>query len=116
VQKAGAANGKASSAPAAKPQTTVMRVETARSAGQPSAVSVPPPVRAEPPKPVDLTGIAPGLDRADLLAKAGKPSMKLTSSEGGEEVEKYWYPTTEGKAVITLRNGKVAVVSPPGVR
>jgi hypothetical protein len=110
------------SAPAtpAKAQPSVMRVETARSAGQAGTAPVPAvapvPTPSAPPKPVDLGLITPGLDRQDLLAKAGKPSMKMTSTEGGDDVEKYWYRTTGGNAVVTLRNGKVASVSPPAVR
>lgn len=127
VESAGTkARPQASSAQtSAQSQPTVMRVQTAQSAGQTGAVSgaaaspalgASTATPAAPPKPVDLAAITPGLDRQDLLAKAGKPSMKITSTEGGDEVEKYWYRTAGGNAVVTLRNGKVAAVSPPAVR
>ena len=108
----------AAAAPA-KEQPSARRVETARSAGQGGRVSVPAlaPVAtpSAPQKPVDLTGITLGLDRQDLIAKAGQPSMKLTSNERGDDVEKYWYRTTGGSAVVTLRNGRVATISLPAV-
>jgi len=120
VQSAATPAKSSAAAAPAKEQPSVRRVETARSAGQAGAASVPAAAPAATPsapaKPVDLTLITPGLDRQDLLAKAGKPSMKMTSSEGGDDVEKYWYRTAGGNAVITLRNGKVASVSPPAVR
>jgi hypothetical protein len=79
---------------------------------QPSTAGAPAAPRALP----DISVITPGLERRDLLAKAGAPSMKITSMERGEMVEKYWYRGDHGDTVIVvLRNGKVATVSGPTV-
>ena len=66
------------------------------------------------PPAVDASAIQPGLDRQELLAKFGKPSMKLTQNQGSDIVEKYWYKAAGRETVtVTLRNGKVAEVTPP---
>lgn len=63
---------------------------------------------------VDPAAIAPGLDRKELIAKFGKPSMQLTSTDAADEVEKLYYRRAGHETVVvTLRNGKVASVSPP---
>jgi hypothetical protein len=82
-----------------------------------TAAAAPP----QPPKPgaspagtFDPSAVAPGLDREELLAKAGKPAIKLTTVDGADEVEKYWYRTAARETVlVTLRNGKVATITPP---
>ncbi len=76
-----------------------------------------PPQAASPPAPVDpvvdIAAVTPGLERQELLAKLGKPSMKITTLEGRDEVEKYWYRARgRDSVVVTLRNGKVASVLP----
>ncbi len=95
----------------------------------PSALTAQNPVpAAQPPQPStaggpaaprtlpDVSLITPGLERRELLAKAGAPSMKITSMERGEMVEKYWYRGNHGDTVIVvLRNGKVASVAGPTV-
>ena len=62
----------------------------------------------------DLTGIAVGMDRADLLKKAGKSSMTISSMESSTLVETCWYRAGEDNVKVILRNGKVASISGAG--
>ncbi len=94
--KPGAATAQAASAPTpAKPVESEKQVDAASPAIDPSAIT-------------------PGLERQELLAKLGKPSMKMTNTDGPDIVEKLWYKAVGHETVlVTLRNGKVAAVSPP---
>ncbi|MBI3697623.1 MAG: hypothetical protein HY238_22660 [Acidobacteria bacterium] len=59
---------------------------------------------------VDVAALSSGLERDELLKKFGKPSMKLTNTDGPDLVEKYFYKSAGGeKVVVTLRNGKVVL-------
>jgi Flp pilus assembly pilin Flp len=98
--------GQPSAATAAKPAA-------AGHSSEPAAETAAKPVAAELPA-VDPAAITPGLDRKDLLAKFGGPSMQLTSTDGSDQVEKLYYRRAGHETVVvTLRNGKVASVSPP---
>lgn len=106
LEKSGTA-ASAQAAPAAKPAKPAEKTEVAAAA--PAATPAP-----SAPAAVDASAIQPGLERQELLAKFGKPSMKLTKVDGGEMVEKFWYKGPGRETVIvTLRNGKVAEVTPP---
>ncbi len=67
------------------------------------------------PQPVDPSQITAGMDREDLLAKCGKPSMRTSQTKNYQLVENYWYYTAEHEpVVVTLRDGTVAsVIGPP---
>jgi len=75
----------------------------------PAAMPAPEPIA--PAVPVDFAEIVIGMDKSDLLKKAGKPGMSLTSTEGSTLVETCWYKSGEDKVTIILRNGKVAKIS-----
>jgi Flp pilus assembly pilin Flp len=97
----------AQAAPAAKPGQPAEKTQVA--AASPSAPQAP----SAPPA-VDASAIQPGIERQELVAKFGKPSMKLTQNQGSDIVEKYWYKAAGRETVtVTLRNGKVAEVTPP---
>jgi len=117
---AGKSTGKATSAVLDK---TTTALETA---GKPGAATAQAAGAQTPAKPeaekqvatlspaIDPNAITPGLERSDLLARFGKPSMKITNTDGSDVVEKLWYRSPGREAVlVTLRNGKVAAVSPP---
>lgn len=70
------------------------------------------PAQPEPPAaPPDLTALAVGMDRADLLKKVGKPSMSMSSVESSVLVETCWYRSDADNVTVILRNGKVASIS-----
>jgi hypothetical protein len=69
------------------------------------------PTATVPATPVDFNEIVAGMDKADLLKKAGKPRMSLTSTERSTLVETYWYRSGEDKVTVVLRNGKVATIN-----
>ena len=100
--KAGPAQASASKA--AKPAEVT--TTAAGSAANPQAPSAAPAI--------DPASITPGLERRELLAKLGKPSMTMMNTDGSDLVEKLWYKSAGHETVtITLRNGKVATVTPP---
>ena len=78
------------------------------SVGSAPAASAPAPAPAIP---VDFKEIVAGMDKADLLKKAGKPSMSVTSVEYSALVETCWYRAGDDRVTVILRNGKVATVS-----
>jgi hypothetical protein len=82
---------------------------------QASAVVIPAvaaaPAPTAPTTPLDFSEIVTGMDKADLLKKAGKPGMSVTSMEKSMLVETYWYRSGEDKVTVVLRNGKVATIS-----
>ncbi len=122
---AGAAAGKnTGKATGAIFDKTTKALETAGKPGAAAAQSASastPPKTAEPekqaataPAAIDPSAITPGLERQELLAKLGKPSMKITNTDGSDIVEKLWYKSPGHETIlVTLRNGKVAAVSPP---
>jgi hypothetical protein len=65
----------------------------------------------ERPIPPDLSALATGMDRADMLKKAGKPSMSISSVESSTQVETCWYRSGADSVTVTLRDGKVATIS-----
>jgi hypothetical protein len=64
-----------------------------------------------PAAPIDFAEIVTGMEKAELLKKAGKPAMSLTSTESSTLVETYWYRSGEDRVTVVLRNGKVATIS-----
>lgn len=78
-----------------------------RSAGRSTAVRKPAP--PPPPKPSKevFTAVAPGLERAELIAKAGRPAFAIVSSD--EEILSYL--CKEGASyTVVLKDGKVSEV------
>jgi len=69
------------------------------------------PAPAAPVVPADFREVVAGMDKADLIRKAGKPSMSVTSMESSALVETCWYRAGEDKVTVILRNGKVATIS-----
>ena len=103
-----AAGKPATSTPAAKAAKPPS--PAAAAPGQPAPAA--PAATPEPPRPaMDPSLVTAGLERQELLAKFGKPSMKMTGMNGGQVVETYWYhPAGHDTVVVTLRDGKVAAV------
>ena len=57
---------------------------------------------------VDPAEVKQGLERQELLAKFGKPSMKITMMDGSDVVERLLYRSAGHDSVLViLRNGKV---------
>jgi len=93
-------------------ETSSSRSAPAAATAIPAAAAAPAaPAPIEPITPVDLGEIVIGMDKADLLKKAGKPAMSLTSMESSTLVETCWYRSGEDKLTVILRNGKVATIS-----
>jgi hypothetical protein len=63
---------------------------------------------AKPAPPPDLAALSTGMDRADMLAKVGKPSMSMSSVESSAVVETCWYKSGGDSVAVILRDGKVA--------
>ena len=60
-------------------------------------------------EPKDVSGIAVGLTRKELVEKYGQPALKTTQPTGGELVETYTYMQSKSDSVVvTLRDGIVA--------
>ena len=51
------------------------------------------------------------MERAELIRKAGKPSMALSSTESSVLVETCWYRAGADNITVILRNGKVASIA-----
>jgi len=101
------ANANASAAKPAAGQSAVAQAPAAAAPAKPAEAE------KTPSEPVEVAGPSMGLERDELLKKFGKPSFKLTNQDGSDLVEKYWYKSSgREKVVVTLRNGKVAAVSP----
>lgn len=74
------------------------------------------PPRLEP-KPVDPSRVTIGLEREELLKRCGEPSMSSSQTRNSQLVETYWYNTTANEVLtVTLRDGKVASITPPPVQ
>jgi len=69
------------------------------------------PAPAPPALPADFSEVIAGMDRADLIRKAGKPSMSVTSVESSTLIETCWYRAGDDRVTVVLRNGKVATIS-----
>lgn len=113
ADKAGSAGTSAAAKPNMVPKDKLDAPKTAVAAAQQPAAA---PAEAKPAAApaIDPSLITVGLTKQELLDKAGKPSMKLTNMDGGDVVEKYWYKASGHETVVvSLRNGKVAQVSPP---
>ncbi len=113
AEKAGSAGTSAAAKPNMVPKDKLDAQKTAVAAAQPPAAA---PAEAKPAAApaIDPSLITVGLTKQELLEKVGKPSMKLTNMDGGDVVEKYWYKASGHETVVvSVRNGKVAQVSPP---
>jgi hypothetical protein len=101
-----ALSGAAKTGDDVKPSTPA---PAAKAAPAPTSVSKQP----EPPTlPPDLTALVAGMDRAEMLIKVGKPAMSMTSAESSSLVETCWYKSGSENVTVTLRDGKVATISP----
>ena len=101
--------GKATAATLDKSAQALSKADAGVAAAKPEAAApAKAPEAAKPP--VDVAALSSGLDREELLKQFGKPSMKLSNSDGPDLVEKYFYKSAAGeKVVVTLRNGKVVL-------
>ena len=75
---------------------------------QPTAA---PPAPLTPLPPADLSALAIGMERADLLKKVGKPAMSISSVEDSAMVETCWFRSGGEQVTVILRGGKVASIS-----
>lgn len=69
------------------------------------------PAAPEPLAPADLSALAIGMERADLLKKVGKPAMSISSVEDSTMVETCWFRSGGEQVTVILRDGKVATIS-----
>jgi len=67
--------------------------------------------KPEPVLPPDLSALAIGMDRADMLKKVGKPWMSISSVEDSILVETCSYRIGSDTVTVILRDGKVAAIS-----
>jgi len=67
--------------------------------------------KPEPAAPPDLSALAIGMDRADMLKKVGKPWMSISSVEDSILVETCSYRIGSDTVTVILRDGKVAAIS-----
>jgi hypothetical protein len=67
--------------------------------------------KPEPATPPNLSALAAGMDRADMVKKVGKPWMSITSVEDSILVETCSYRSGSDTVTVTLRDGKVATIS-----
>ncbi len=108
LEKAGgtAAPAATSAKPAAAKQTAL----TAKAVKETEPVKVFPKPSKE-----DLEAIKPGATRAELIAKAGQPSLSMFSSEESGLVELLSYQTKDGEqARVRLARGVVSSIDLPG--
>ena len=73
-----------------------------------AAVAVTPQPKPEPLLPPDLSALAIGMERADMVKKVGKPWMSISSVEDSVLVETCTYRSGSDTVTVTLREGKVA--------
>ena len=64
--------------------------------------------KPEPLLPPDLSALAIGMERADMVKKVGKPWMSISSVEDSVLVETCTYRSGSDTVTVTLREGKVA--------
>jgi len=76
-----------------------------------TAKAQPIPAPSAPLAPADLSALAIGMDRADLLKKVGKPAMSISSVEDSTMVETCWFRSGADQVTVILRDGKVATIS-----
>jgi hypothetical protein len=67
--------------------------------------------KPEPVLPPDLSALAIGMDRADMVKKVGKPRMSISSVEDATLIETCTYRSGSDTVTVTLRDGKVAVIA-----
>jgi hypothetical protein len=85
---------------------------TAKSKPLPAATTAPViAIKPEPALPPDLSALAVGMDRAEMLKKVGKPWMSISSVEDSILVETCSYRKGSDTVTVTLRDGKVAAIS-----
>jgi len=79
----------------------------------PTATTTPATASAKPAPaaPPDLTALATGMDRADMVKKVGKPWMSISSVEDSILVETCTYRSGSDTVTVILRDGKVAEIS-----
>jgi hypothetical protein len=101
-QLSGAANVDASARPQPVPAAMPAPVTVAAVRPQP---------KPEPILPPDLSALAVGMERADMLKKVGKPSMSIEGVDSGAQVETCWYRSGSDNVTVVLREGKVATIT-----
>ena len=74
-------------------------------------IAVTPQAKPEPVLPPDLSALAIGMDRADMVKKVGKPWMSISSVEDSRLVETCTYRSGSDTVTVTLRDGKVAAIA-----
>jgi hypothetical protein len=67
--------------------------------------------KPEPVLPPNLSALAIGMDRADMVKKVGKPWMSITSVEDSILVETSSYRSGSDTVNVTLRDRKVAAIA-----
>ena len=91
-------------APSAKPAASGKGRQSAVASAQPEASPI-----------VRLSKIRVGMSREELLALAGRPSMRTSGTDEGVFAETYTYDIYQGHIdaiTVTLHEGKVSRVSP----
>jgi hypothetical protein len=61
--------------------------------------------------PPDPAAVKIGMDAQDVIARFGKPGMKVSSSDGSQLLETWSYGSPPDEVILTLRDGKVSAVS-----
>ena len=100
---AGAAANGSAPLPASSARNTAVR----------AANSAPAPAAEPPQPPANLTGVEVGMEKSELIAKAGKPWMAISGMERSTVTETLTYRTESGPAKVILRSGKVASIDAP---
>jgi hypothetical protein len=67
--------------------------------------------KPEPVLPPNLSALAIGMDRADMVKKVGKPWMSISSVEDSILVETCTYRSGSDTVTATVRDGKVAAIA-----
>ena len=67
--------------------------------------------KPEPVLPPNLSALAIGMDRADMVKKVGKPWMSISSVEDSILVETCTYRSGSDTVTVTVRDGKVAAIA-----
>ena len=75
----------------------------------PAAVDIPAP--PPPAAKADFSTVAVGMDRAELIRLAGKPSMSVSGVESSVLVETFWYRVGPDTVTIILRGGKISSIA-----
>ncbi|MGC9972088.1 MAG: hypothetical protein ABSE56_16030 [Bryobacteraceae bacterium] len=59
----------------------------------------------------DPAAVKIGMDAQEVIARFGKPAMKVSSSDDSQLLETWSYGSPPNEVTLTLRNGKVSAVS-----